>query len=401
MSIRAWEFLAFGSDSRSLSPHSKLSLPAGAPERLQRPLPLPAFSPSQSAVPYTTSKYAAIALAAGKLSNGLSRVTGVASREPSPLFGQDKPWEPRLDNGYPNIVAPAAEGGAWQLWYGDCVKGCATQLLLYANSTDGVAWHKPELGLFHLGTVRPDLQAIGTRNNIVLEGGGIGVYHDPAEPDAARRYKAFGPGCYTRDEGCHLEWDTHGGGLWGGWPTSDDLAYSADGLHWTGLGKVKWPSPQRYDCHNTLVRDHRGSFVATTRDGFSAAPGRTIGIALSQAGAEALAFNTSRAPKLTLAGSLAHQLYSQITFPWLDVWLGINMVYDAQDPHGRVHCRLAWATSPQGEWQWADEVGGLTGADLIPLGPDGGFDSHVRLAATTTNLNPHAAPNLSPDPGPN
>ena len=355
---------------------------------------------SLSAAPYTTSKYAAIVLA-GKLPDGLSRATGVASRDPSPLFGQDKPWEPRLDNGYPNIVAPAAEGGAWQLWYGDCVKGCATQLLLYANSTDGVAWHKPELGLFHLGTVRPDLQAIGTRNNIVLEGGGIGVYHDPAEPDAARRYKAFGPGCYGRDAGCHLEWDTHGGGLWGGWPTSDDLAYSADGLHWTGLGKVKWPSPQRYDCHNTLVRDHRGSFVATTRDGFSAAPGRAIGIALSQAGAEALAFNTSRAPKLTLAGSLAHQLYSQITFPWLDVWLGINMVYDAQDPHGRVHCRLAWAASPQGEWQWADEVGGLTGADLIPLGPDGDFDSHVRLAATTTNRNPHAAPKPSPDPSPN
>jgi hypothetical protein len=65
-----------------------------------------------------------------------------------------------------------------------------------------------------------------------------------------------------------------------------------------------------------------------------------------------------------------------------------------------VHCRLAWAASPQGEWQWADEVGGLTGADLIPLGPDGGFDSHVRLAATTTDLNPHAAPNPSTDRGP-
>ena len=101
-------------------------------------------------------------------------MTGVASRKPSPLFGQDEPWEPRLDNGYPNVVAPATEGGAWQLWYGDCVKGCATQLLLYANSTDGVAWRKPKLGLFDVGTVRPDLQAIGTRNNIVLEGGGIG-----------------------------------------------------------------------------------------------------------------------------------------------------------------------------------------------------------------------------------
>ena len=360
---------------------------------------------SHSATPecsYSSSKYAAIALA-GKLPDGLSRLTGVARRNPSPLFGQDKPWEPRLDNGYPNIVAPASEGGAWQLWYGDCVKGCATQLLLYANSTDGVAWHKPELGLFHLGTVRPDLQAIGTRNNIVLEGGGIGVYHDLAEPDAARRYKAFGPGCYTRDSRCHLEWDSRGGLLRGGWPTSDDLAYSADGLHWVGLGTVRWPPPQRYDCHNSLVRDpERGGFVATTRDGFGAAPGRAIGIARSEAGAVGPVFNTSRPPKRTLAGSLSHQLYAQVTFPWLDVWLGVAMVYDAQDPHGRVHCRLAWATSPQAEWQWADEAGGIAGAALIPLGPEGAFDSHVRRAAPPQpKPDPHAAaPGPLPDPGP-
>ena len=351
---------------------------------------------------HSSSKYAAIALA-GKLPDGLSRVTGVARRNPSPLFGQDKPWEPRLDNGYPNIVAPASEGGAWQLWYGDCVKGCSTQLLLYANSTDGVAWHKPELGLFHLGTVRPDLQAIGTRNNIVLEGGGIGVYHDLAEPDAARRYKAFGPGCYTRDSRCHLEWDSRGGLLRGGWPTSDDLAYSADGLHWVGLGTVRWPPPQRYDCHNSLVRDpERGGFVATTRDGFGTAPGRAIGIARSEAGAVGPVFNTSRAPKRTLAGSLSHQLYAQVTFPWLDVWLGVAMVYDAQDAHGRVHCRLAWATSPQAEWQWADEVGGLAGAELIPLGAEGDFDSHVRRAAPPQpKPDPHAAaPDPVHDPGP-
>ena len=51
------------------------------------------------------------------------------------LFTQDRPWEPRLDNGYPNVIKDYTPTGEerWQLWYGDCVKGCGTQILLYAN----------------------------------------------------------------------------------------------------------------------------------------------------------------------------------------------------------------------------------------------------------------------------
>ena len=41
----------------------------------------------------------------------------------NPLFNQTKPWETRLDNGYPNVVydeASAANGdGPWRLWYGN------------------------------------------------------------------------------------------------------------------------------------------------------------------------------------------------------------------------------------------------------------------------------------------
>ena len=340
---------------------------------------LQSFAPATTA---TGSKHAAILLKGveGKLPSGLSRVSGVATRSARPLFEQDKPWEPRLDNGYPNVVPPDASNGAWQLWYGDCVKGCGTQILLYANSSDGLSWRKPALGLFDVGAVRPDLKAIGKENNIVLEGGGIGVYKDPAEKDEARRYKAFGPGCYSHPA-CHLSWGegSGSGALQNRLPSSDDLAYSADGLRWHGAGRVKWPSPQRYDCHNNLVWDAAaGEYVATTRDGFSAAPGRAIGLALSQK--NALAFDTSKPPTLSLGGTLQHQLYSQITFPWLDVWLGIVMVYDAEDSAGRVHCRLAWAASALGHWQWVEDQG-LRGPEIIPLGPDGSYDSHVCFAA--------------------
>ena len=48
--------------------------------------------------------------------------------------------------------------------------GCGTQILLYANSTDGLKWDKPNLGLFDVAEVRPDLAKFGKENNIIMKG---------------------------------------------------------------------------------------------------------------------------------------------------------------------------------------------------------------------------------------
>ena len=256
------------------------------------------------------TKYAAISVVWNQ-SSAVKRVIGTVEKPAGgALFGQDMPWEPRLDNGYPNVVR---SGKNWQLWYGDCVKGCGTQLLLYANSTDGFLWKKPELGLFDLGSVRPDLKSIGTKNNIVMLGGGIGVYDDgDHDPDPARRFKAFG------------------GTMKVGGKSFRGTAVSADGLHWDNGTADSWPAPQRYDCHNNLFWDGPSNkYIATTRDGFSGGSGRDIGIDLSLEGA--FKFNTSKAPTLVEEGTAPHQLYSQITWRWHNIFLGIVMVFDAQD----------------------------------------------------------------------
>ena len=110
----------------------------------------------------TRSVYTVLGLTQGMVKNGgLAVRVGTVEKHPSPLLVQDQPWEPRLDNGYPNVIPPSAATASWQLFYGDCVSGCGTQILLYANSTDGMVWHKPKLGLFDVGTVRPDLSYIG------------------------------------------------------------------------------------------------------------------------------------------------------------------------------------------------------------------------------------------------
>ena len=301
-------------------------------------------------------------------------IGAVTKHAANPLLVQDTPWEPRLDNGYPNLVPPGPDSPSWQLWYGDCVKGCGTQILLYANSTDGLTWQKPSLGLFDVGSVRDDLKHIGRSNNIVLEGGGVGVYRD-ANADPSRRYVAFGPACYTGGSSCGLDFRD-------GQPRypTQDLAFSADGLVWSDASALAWPDPQRYDCHNNLFFDG-ARWVATTRDGFGSGPGRTIGMTTS-AGA-ALSFNTSEAPTMTLAGTADHQLYSQITFTWRNVYLGIVMVYDATSKDGRVHCRLAWSSDATSGWRWVDGSGDVGGADFIPLGEQGDFDSHVCFAAAS------------------
>ena len=59
-----------------------------------------------------------------------------------------QPWEPRLDNGYPNVIPPEPGSVEWRLYYGDCVNGCAQQILLFANSSDGLSWTKPDLGIW-------------------------------------------------------------------------------------------------------------------------------------------------------------------------------------------------------------------------------------------------------------
>ena len=53
--------------------------------------------------------------------------------------------------------------------------------MLYANSSDGIHWTKPNLGLVDIDKLpgllgkRPELKGIGTTNNLVFAGGGVGV----------------------------------------------------------------------------------------------------------------------------------------------------------------------------------------------------------------------------------
>ena len=301
----------------------------------------------------------------------LSRTQGFVTKHPAnPLLVQDVPWEPRLDNGYPNVIF---DGVRFEIFYGNCIDapyagatGCSQQTLHYANSTDGLAWRKPDLGLFNLsakGWVQDRLKPYGTHNNIVMHGGGIGVRDDRArEPNASCGFKGFGEGQFTGAIADDVV--THGVGC------------SPDGLHWGappvggGGGAVAIPDPQRYDTHNNVIwHAARGEYLYTTRSGFSGSPGRSIGMALGERGAFAPDAVDAGGFATTFAGAGDAQLYAQLTFPFLDVWLAHVMVYESGAPQQRVRCRLAYSRDGLGGWGFvASEADPLRGAEFVPLG---------------------------------
>ena len=295
----------------------------------------------------------------------------------NPLWEQDREWEPRLDNGYPNVIHDESDPlGAWRMWYG-------AGLWEYATSRDGLAWTKPDLGMFDLGEWEDGRWAKhGKHNNCLMHGEGMGIYKDYHEKDPSRRFKAFGgPACFFgRGAGPR----NCSGPVMG-------TAVSPDGLWWYEARNVTWPyvagcpacQHQKYDTHQNLFWDAtRSKYVATTRD-LKPFPWRAVAIAESRP--NEFGFDTSTAPPAVEQGTADEQPYSQITFPYYGIYLGLTSVFDAEfaSTVGRVHVRLSW--SPDAEtWHWVD-AGGLTGRDFIPLGDSGAgsnpFDSHIIFAA--------------------
>ena len=300
----------------------------------------------------------------------------------NPLWEQDRGWETRIDNGYPNVIHdPSDPLGAWRMWYGFGVWE-------YATSTDGLKWTKPDLGQYDLGEWSPRWAKYGKHNNCIMRGEGMGIYKDVHEKDPSRRFKAFGgPACfYGKDAGSPgCKGSPDGPGLVQG------VAVSPDGLNWYDAENVTWPYDagdpsgrhHKYDTHQNLFWDAgKGKYVATTRD-LKPFPYRAVAVTESRPGQ--FAFDTSDEPPAVLQGTANEQPYSQVTFPFYGIYLGLTSVFDAEfgTTEGRVHLRLSW--SPDAEtWNWVDE-GGLTGKDFIPLGTSSDssnpFDSHIIFAA--------------------
>jgi len=290
-------------------------------------------------------------------SSNLMTVLGTVTKSPrNPLFGEEYPWEPRLDNVYPNVVWDRAKQ-LYRCWYTPFTvwqldeKASTPQIsrtryreagVCYAESADGLTWRKPLLAEFPFH---------GQPSNVVLPlAADAGVLWDRHDSDPARRFKLL----------YRPETDGKLGPLATG--------FSPDGLHWTA-GRSLGLTLQA-DTHNNAIWAptlHR--YVVLTRDWKPAAADKTKRVRWV-ARTESPDF-VRWAPAEKILGGLDdhHQVYSMPIFYYAGVYLGLPTIYE--DLTDRTHVELTWSKDTV-HWQRVNPGQALIGNSPQPGAYDWG-----------------------------
>ena len=179
----------------------------------------------------------------------------LALHQPQPqeiVLRSDQPWE-----GSPPLYATVfRDGDRYRLFYrvtaGPVRNADERQYTCYAESTDGIEWIKPRLGLVEID---------GSKDNNVVWKGALAHNFTPFRDDnpaalPAERYKAVaGPHGYAWEKG----FDPTRDGLW--------LLVSADGIHWRKRDNVPLPLRGYFDSQNIILWDAAaGLYRAFWRD---------------------------------------------------------------------------------------------------------------------------------------
>ena len=259
----------------------------------------------------------------------------VRKEKSNPLFVEDRTWEPRYDNMYPNVIYDEEEN-LYKCWYCPFIVDQRTtetnpdrrkpsltpymnarpagreEAMLYATSADGINWTKPNLGIVNFNG--------NSNNNIVSRGlSGAGVIKDELEKLPGRRYKAF----YCSNSGYKMR-------------------YSSDGLNWGD--EVSLPGVGESDCHaNMIWSPELKKYVGILRhyDPIPVTGNRKI------ARTESIDSVTWTKSETIIEGTPQDQLHDMVIFRDGGVYLGLLgcMNYPSKETRNgvRQHIELAWS----------------------------------------------------------
>lgn len=263
-------------------------------------------------------------------------------RENGVLFTEEKPWEVRIDNGYPNVLYDEKED-IYRCYYTLFIKdndskGVSREErarrayrpgsdrvtgLCYAESKDGIHWVKPNLGFYEWEGSKD--------NNIIFPfAHGTGVMIDKHENNPKKRYKMV-----TKVE--------PEGGI-----SYMAVSFSEDGVHWEF--PTPWPeyNPPA-DSHNLPYwNEKEGCYELVSRiwkDG--------IRITTKSRSKDFVHWSM---PEEVLRGeSFGRQVYAMPVFEWGNLHLGFASVIhegDRMDENfDMVDCELTW--EPEGgKFDW-------------------------------------------------
>ncbi len=274
----------------------------------------------------------------------------------NPVLRRDKPWEGWGPYLYGTVLWDAGKLKMWYQIIGDGSRIC------YAESTDGIRWTKPELGIVEYNGSKA--------NNIVVEGQcsipSVIKVPNPESPEKAWVMYGYGP------KGPHH-------------------AYSPDGLRWT------WQTPpdgerlfSSSDVLNCFWDPYAERYVATFKLG--ARRHRSAGLATSKDGV-----NWTRLmdhPIMT-ADDLdpdQTQIYGMPAFPYQGCYIGqpwmyhartfkygkyaIPRMHEAQSDSARtMDVQLAWS------WNMVNWTRPPERKPFLALGPDGSWDDGMVFTA--------------------
>ncbi len=292
-------------------------------------------------------------------SGNLSRVFHAAEKYPgNPVIKKEHPWEGWGPYLYGTVLQ---DGDRIRMWYQGIGKDSAD--VSYAESTDGIHWTKPELGIVEYHG--------STENNIVAPAGSCHIASvirvpNPSSPDRQWAIYGYAGGASVAFSRDGLHWD------WGRKPEQRDLFGTSDVTNF-----FYDPYKGRYTAtYKTMNRRHRAVGVAVSEDGLK----WTKPIEGPVFGADDLD------PDAT-------QVYGMPAFPYQGMYIGLpwiyharwikygryskpEVMYEAQEGSPRtVDVQLAWS------WNLIQWTRTPERKPFIALGPEGAFDSKMTYTA--------------------
>ncbi len=321
---------------------------------------------------------------------GVSRELGsiIKEKEGQPLLVPDKPWEDPYAFGCFGSVL--CEGNNFRLWYRPFTGGVA-----YAESSDGLRWHKPILELYDfdfdrirkLGgfetTEKLKQPFSGKRSNLIgLLGDAWCCSLDEHESDPQHRFKAahypYPP--ITRPD-----------------DSSAALSHSPDGFHWTYYNNGRPVTGRACDTYNQIIWDGEARvYRLYTRQDYGDPGYRLLGDLREIRGSRSMTnpdvksdptnWTMVRKWRFDREGPDEHQrrqlmsmtnwIYSGVHFALMEVYEWPENFsegpYDPYKRHERDIINLYVATC-RGDDLW-DLNWVYAGKPIIPRGPDGSFD---------------------------
>jgi len=308
---------------------------------------------------------------------GLDRIFHAAKKHlANPVLKGEHPWESGGSYRGPYLYGTVMwDQGKLRMWYH---AHCGGYVNCYAESTDGLRWTKPKLGLIPYGG--------STENNLFLAQcqdpnenppyKAAGQCHNPSvikrpwEPDPAKRYVLFCYGVDYRHARC---------------------AFSPDGLRWTFMPETaKKGLFGSGDVLNFFHDPYHNRYVATRKMGNRR--GRAAGVVVSSDGLE---WTEPVKGPIFVADDLdpdATQIYGMPVFCYQGLYVGLPWIYNARwfkyggyadkrmaevekDSPCTMDVQLSWS------WDLINWTRPPTRRQFIPRGAEGQFDSGMIYTA--------------------